>query len=67
MHQFLDELRSSSAASYNPDLKRDDLDVSKKTLKSTPALRRSEYQAFYIVWSWLDRASKNISKRRRLR
>lgn len=67
MHQFSDELRSSSAASYNPDVKRDDLDVSKKTLKSIPALRRSEYQAFFIVWHWLDRASSSMSKRRRLR
>ncbi|CAE7426242.1 unnamed protein product [Symbiodinium sp. CCMP2456] len=61
------EGKFSSAASYNPAVQRDLLDESKKTLKSVVASKRSEFQAFYMVWQWLDRAAKSDrSKRRRL-
>ena len=45
--------RQSTSASFNPDLDMMDIDECKTTIKSIPAMRRSEGQTFYIIMQWL--------------
>ncbi|CAE7658675.1 unnamed protein product [Symbiodinium sp. CCMP2592] len=57
LHSQCFEGKSSHAASFNPAINPTTLDKRKSTLKSIPANQRSRAQAYYIVWSWLSRAT----------
>ncbi|CAE7835788.1 unnamed protein product [Symbiodinium necroappetens] len=65
MNKVVHSDRNSCAASFNPDLPRDTYDRRKKTLKSVTAAKRSESQAFYIVWVWLCSATEERPAKRR--
>ena len=51
-------LRTTQAASHNPELPTDALDQRRTTLRSVPAAKRSQAQAYFMVWHWLSRAVK---------
>ena len=63
----MQHLRSSCAASFNPELQSRGYDRKKKTLKSIGPQKRTREQAFYIVHCWLSNATSRTRAGKRKR
>ena len=61
---FVILLRGSCSASYNAELPKEQVDLALVEPKSVAPDKRSQSQAYYIVWKWASEAMKD--KRRRV-
>ena len=58
-------LRQSASASYNQEVAEDAFHEKYSTIGSLPARKRCMTQAYFMVWSWLKRATETPAAKRR--